>query len=173
MLFRKKEINQCWIFAEQVYNIITKNEPTAFFTFTAYYILPEIYIRLLQDHKYWKEGDFVLGKKEITTRAEKSVAALHKFSQVFTFAQCHYLMWNAGLKFLSGKEKKAESDWSKSIELAKALSHYEEAYVYFMKGTLSGKNEDIVTACKLFPEIKTLGNDLTSLKLKLLKSEKN
>jgi len=170
MLFRKKEINQCWIFAEQAFNVICKIEPTAFFTFMAYFILPEIYIRLLLEQKYWKEGDFSLTKKEIQTRAEKSLAALSKFAQIFTFAQPRLILWSAALKFVNGKEKKVEAEWTKAADVAKSLGLvYEEAFVIFIKGVITKNGDDIVNACKLFPEIKSLGIDLTTLKLKLLK----
>jgi len=170
MLFRKKEIAQCWMFAEQAYAVISKTEPTAFFTFMGYAILPEIYIRLLQEQKYWKEGEFTITKREIHNRAEKSLAALSKFAQVFPCSQPRLILWSAALKYIDGKEKKVEGEWTKAVECAKSLGLvYEEAFVVFMKGVITKNGDDIVAACKLFPEIKSLGIDLTTLKLKLLK----
>lgn len=45
MYLRRKELQQTWIFAETVFNILGRTEPTAFFTFMGYFVLPEIYIR--------------------------------------------------------------------------------------------------------------------------------
>jgi len=171
MLLRKREIAQCWVFAEQGFNAITKHEPTAFFTFFGYCVLPEIYIRLYQEHKYWKEGEFTLNKKDIQQRAEKSLSALAKFATCFTFVQPRLILWNAAYKFLNGNVKKIELEWAKAAESAKQLKMlYEEAFVLFMKGVITKNGEDIVASCKLFPEIKSLGIDLTTLKLKFLKS---
>src|SRR4051812_19376037 len=72
MLYRKNEIQQAWIFAgncnssefsknfpEQVYTCITSHEPTAFFTFLAYSILPELYINMLHNQKVKKKCPLV------------------------------------------------------------------------------------------------------------------
>jgi len=45
---------------------------------------------------------------------------------------------------------------------------YEEAFATFMRGVVTKNSEDITAAYKIFPEIKSLGLDLTTLKMKLL-----
>jgi len=169
MYLRRKELQQTWIFAETVFNILSRLEPTAFFTFMGYFILPEIYIRLLHEQRL-KESEFSVNKGEVIKRAEKAVLLLQKFAQVFAFAQPRLHLWQGALRYLTGKVSKAEQEWAQAISVAKSLGlEYEQAFVMFMKGVITKNGDDIVEACNKVPEMKSLGIDLTTLKLKLIK----
>jgi len=174
MAFRKREFHQCWIFTECVFNILNKVEPTTFFTFTGFVILPEIYVRILHEPKYYqgKEVEVGFSKKELQNRLEKSLIFLGKYAEVFTFAEPRFHMWTGAVKFINGRTQKAEVDWSKALESAKKLKmSYEVAFILFMKGVITSNRDEIVNACKMFPEVKSQGIDLTTIKLKLIKMD--
>jgi hypothetical protein len=164
---RKKRMEQCWIFAESVFNLLMTMEPTHFITYTGYTILPEIYFRILQDPKSWTELSLTLSKSKVTTKLEKSLQYLQKFSETFPFAKASLEIWSGCLRFASKNMKKATAMWTQALETAKSAGmKYEEALVLYNRGVLTKNHEDIVAACTLFPEIKTRAVDISGLKLK-------
>ena len=153
---------------DKVYQRLTKQDITSFFTFIGYFCLPEFYITLARDPKLWDgnfaitiffltvmKENFAFTKQKLLSKADKALQSLQKFSAFFQFAKPRTEMWRAVISYVSGKQLKGEGEWRQAIDEAKNGSMlYEEAFIYQTRGVVAERAADAFSAVKLIPELR-------------------
>jgi len=159
MNLRMGELEDCWKAANLSLNVLSKIEPTIYFTFSSYAFLAETFVLLLQQPKLFNKE---ITKSKIAACCKKSLQLLEKFAESFVFATPRSMLWRAVMYHADGKSSKAEKIWPKCLESSVALGmHYEESLIAFEKGRCassvsseSGK-QDTDRANNIFPAIQS------------------
>jgi tetratricopeptide (TPR) repeat protein len=161
MVLKTNDLMECWHVAEEVFHVIEKAEPTAYYTFFGYAALVEVYVLLNQNASFYSR----VPKQKVQARAEKILIALAKFSKVYPIALPRLNLWQGVMNYLNSKLSKAEKDWTKALEYAEHYQmKYEQALIYYHRGIYLKSKIDIEAAFKVFPQIKSKGLEMRKQK---------
>eukprot|EP01116_Phalansterium_solitarium_P018231 TRINITY_DN4761_c0_g1_i4.p1 TRINITY_DN4761_c0_g1~~TRINITY_DN4761_c0_g1_i4.p1 ORF type:complete len:517 (+),score=164.62 TRINITY_DN4761_c0_g1_i4:52-1602(+) len=151
---RMANFEKAYEYTEKAFALLSKLEPTSFWSFVGYASLVESMIALSQQHVALLQ---VLNttKSKIIARTKKTLELLAKFAGVFPFAQSRLLSLKASMHQHSGKAAKSDVEFATATELASRLGMtYEQAFSLDARGHLVGSDADKSKAESLFPPIK-------------------
>jgi len=97
-------------------------------------------------------------------RAKKTMVAFEEFAQSFPFANPRVALWKGSFFYLKGNQKKAEAEWTKSLESARNLKlPFEEAYTLYHRAFICSKTEEIKSITSKYPFLNSISMDLETL----------
>eukprot|EP01119_Soliformovum_irregulare_P003320 TRINITY_DN1370_c0_g2_i1.p1 TRINITY_DN1370_c0_g2~~TRINITY_DN1370_c0_g2_i1.p1 ORF type:complete len:140 (+),score=34.95 TRINITY_DN1370_c0_g2_i1:474-893(+) len=120
---------------------------------------------VLQYRETKRQKSFSVAKQKQLKKIEKYFSLFAEFATNFKFAMPRVHLWKGAMLFLNNKGTKAETEWSKATETARALGmEYERAFIIWQRGAIIENTSDSDKAIKIFSEVRTLSDSLEKIK---------
>jgi class 3 adenylate cyclase/tetratricopeptide (TPR) repeat protein len=101
--------------AETALGLISQSRPISYTLLLAYSHVAQVYLNL------WASTEPETAASDFKSRARQACKALRQFARVFPIGQPHAWLWQGLYEQQSGRSKRAQALWSKSLEAARRL----------------------------------------------------